>query len=96
MMVELGHTISLWVFYKIAKNGGFVVLFGIYYCGAQYLGKPLSVEYIIAQYEANSIVAHKLFANGEGLCQSVGAGLLGILEGNAIVWAIAQQAFKPG
>lgn len=50
------------------------------------------MEDVVAEHEADAVVADELLADDKGLRQAVRRGLLGILEAYAIVGAVAQQA----
>lgn len=58
----------------------------------QGLGKRLAVENIVAQDQADVVVADKFFADDECLRQAVGTGLFGIADGDAEIAAITEQA----
>jgi hypothetical protein len=52
----------------------------------------LSVKNIVAQYQAYGIVRNKIFTDNETLSQPVGVGLFGILDADAEIRSVAQQA----
>jgi len=93
--VELGHTVALGIGHPVAEDGGLAVLLGILHRILQQGGEAVAVEDVVAQDEAGAIVTNELFPDDEGLRQSVGTGLLGILETHAVVGAVAQEAHEP-
>ena len=90
--VELHHAVALGVVHAIAEHGGLGVFLRRLHRCTQNVAEVAAVEDVVAQHEANAVIADKLFADDKGLCQSVGRGLLGVFEVNAVVAAIAQQA----
>jgi hypothetical protein len=64
LIVELYYTEALWVFYLVAKHCG---TFGSLSCFFQFGSKALAVKDVVAQYQANTAVAYKLFTNDERL-----------------------------
>ena len=62
----------------------------------QGLGERLTIENIVAQDQADVVVADKFFADDECLRQAVGAGLLGIADGDAEIAAVTEQSSERG
>ena len=92
--VELGHAVTLGVGDPVAEDGGFVII-GVGDGLAEELGEAVAVEDVVAQHEADAVVADELFSDYEGLGKAVGRGLLGILKVHAEVAAISQQPTEP-
>ena len=63
---------------------------------AQGLCERLAVEDVVAQHEADVIAADKFFADDEGLGKPVWAGLHGVLQADAEVRTVAEQAAEGG
>ena len=77
----------------VAEHGGAVFFGGSLFQG---LGKRLAVENIVAQDQADVVVADELFADDECLRQAVGAGLFGVADGDAEIAAVAEQSSERG
>ena len=92
--VELSNTVAFGVVDKIAEDGSLAVLLGGTYTLAQQLAEACSVEDVVAQDQTGTVVADELFTDDESLSQSVGRGLLGVFEVEAIVAAVAQQTLE--
>ena len=43
------------------------------------------MEDIVAKHETGRIIADKIFTDNESLCETVGTGLLGVCEPDAVV-----------
>ena len=93
MLVEFNHAKAFRVFYLIGEYGGAVGLGGGLLQG---LGEGLAIEDVVAQYEADVVAADKFFADDEGLGKAVWAGLYGVLQADAEVAAVAEQAAEGG
>ena len=76
--VELGHAVAFGVAHPVAKNGGFLLLLGLANRLAQHGAQSVAMEDVVAQHEAGAVIADKLATDDEGLCQTVGRGLLGV------------------
>ena len=63
-------------------------------CRFQHRGKAGAVEDIVAQDEADGVVADEVFADEEGLREAIRGGLLGVFEVDAVVGAVAQEALE--
>ena len=92
LIVDFCHAIALGVVHVVAKHRRFPVLLCIDNALAQQLGEAHAVENVVAEHEAGAVVANELLADNERLCQTVGTGLLGILEMYANLAAVTQQA----
>ncbi|CWP75989.1 Uncharacterised protein [Neisseria meningitidis] len=93
VFVKFNHAETFGVFDLISKHGCAVRLrCRLFQC----LRKRLTVKNIVAQNQANIVVADKFFADDKCLCQAVRTGLHGITDGNAEIAAVAKQAFERG
>ena len=93
IFVKFDYAETFGVFDLITEYGCAVGLGGgLFQC----LRKRLAVENIVAQNQANIVVADKFFADDKCLCQAVRTGLHGIADGNAEIAAVAEQAFERG
>jgi len=89
--VEGNNAITCWVVHMVAKHGGSLGAA----CGVgKAIGEAMTIEHVVAQNKAAVGVAYEWGADGEGLCQAIGAGLLGIAEVHAPLRAIAEQALE--
>ena len=59
-------------------------------------GQAVAVEDVVAEHEGARLAGDELLADGEGLDQAVGAGLLGIGEVHAVARAVPEQALEVG
>ena len=96
LFVELGHAVSFGVVDPIAEDRGFLVLLSSPDGIEQFAREVAAVEDVVAQHQTGAVVADKLLADDEGLGQTVGGGLLRILEVDAVVAAVTQQALETG
>ena len=96
LTVELGYAVTFGVADPIAKHGGFVVFLCVFDGITEQSGEAAAVEDVVAQHEAGAVVADELLADDEGLREAVGGGLLGVFEVDAVVGAVAQEAFEAG
>ena len=94
--VKFHHAVAFGVVDAIAKDSGLALLFGRDHGIAEHGAPSAAVEDVVAQNEAGAIVADKLLADDECLCQSVGRRLFGIGELHAVVRSIAQQTLESG
>ena len=90
--VKFGHAISLRVVHPIAEDGGLALLVGCAHGLVEHRREAVSLEDVVAQHQADIVAPDEVGPDGEGLSQSVGAGLLGIAETDAEIAAVAQQA----
>ena len=94
VLIKLCNAITLGVGHPIAEDCGFLVLLGCTYRLLEHRGEVAVVEDVVAQHEAGAIVSDELLADGERLCESVGRGLFGILEADALVGAVTKQLLR--
>gem|GEM_PF-2588345 len=93
MLIEFNHAKAFGVFHLVGEYSGAVGLGGGLLQG---LGEGLAVEDVVAQYETDVVAADKFFADDEGLGKAVWAGLYGVLQADAKVAAVAEQAAEGG
>ena len=91
--VELDDPEALGVVHAVAEDRG-APLGGTRHRPLQALGEPVAVEDVVAQDQCAGVAADPVRADGEGLCQTVGARLLGVGELDAEVAPVAQQALE--
>ena len=96
MFVKFRHAIALRVVDVVAEDGSLSVLLGVMDRLFQHAGEAAAIENVVAQDQAGAVVAYELLANDESLSQSVGRGLLGVLEAHAQLRAVAQQPTEAG
>lgn len=93
LFIEFHHAEALGVGDVVAKHGGaFLTGDG----GLEFVAEVLAVEDIVAEDEADIVIADKVGADGKGLGQAVGAGLLFIADVNPELAAITEQALEAG
>ena len=94
--VELRHAVALRVIDLVAEDRGLAVLRG----GADRLLEERrqagAVEDVVAQHQADAVVADELLADEERLREAVGRGLRGVLEMHAVVRPVAEQPLETG
>ena len=91
LAVKLRHAIALRVVDIISEDGRLVLSLCIAHALLEQPREARAVEDVVAQDEADAVLAHKLLADDESLGQSVGTRLLGIAEAHTQLAAIAQQ-----
>ena len=91
VLVELHDAKAFRVLHIVAKHGAAAFVFRIGSGGLEDLGEAVAVEDVIAQDHGAAVVANELFAQNEGLCQTVRRGLNFILQMDAVLAAITQQ-----
>ena len=96
LLVKFGYAVALRVADPVAKDGGFVILFGILDGFFEQTDETVAVENVISEHETGAIVADKLFSNDKCLREAVRGGLLSILEVHAVVRSVAKQAPEAG
>ena len=96
VLVELGHAIAFGVADPVAEDCGFILLLGRADGLPEHSGETCSMEDIVAQYQAGTVVTDEVLADGEGLCQTGGRGLFGILEMYTIVGAVTKEPLETG
>ena len=94
VLVELHDAKALRVLHIVAEHGAAAFVFRIGSGGLEDLGEAVAVEDVIAQDHGAAVVANELFAQNEGLCQTVRRGLNFILQMDAVLAAITQQRLK--
>lgn len=91
LAVKLRHAVALRVVDIISEDGRLVLSLCVAHALLEQPREARAVEDVVAQDEADAVLAHKLLADDEGLGQSVGTRLLGIAEAHTQLAAIAQQ-----
>ena len=89
--VKVDHAIALGVVNVVGKHAGTA---GALVGAGQQFDEVVAVENVVAQHQGARVVAHKLFANDEGLRQPVRAGLHRVLNVHAPLAAVTQQFGK--
>ena len=79
LLIKLCHAISLRIAYTITKYSSFVILLCIYYSQMQHLVQTSTIEDVISQNKASSIITDELLTDYECLCQTIRRSLLCIL-----------------
>ena len=95
LRIELHDAEALGVVHVVAEDRGatrLCVLDG----ARQVARQAVAVEDVVAQHERAGLAADELLADGEGLRQAVGAGLLGVGEVHAVARAVPEQALEVG
>lgn len=95
LAVELHDAEALGVVHVVAEDRGatrLCVLDG----ARQVARQAVAVEDVVAQHERAGLAADELLADGEGLCQAVRRGLLGVGEVHAEARAVPEQALEVG
>ena len=91
LIVKSHDTITLWVEHVISKDAG---TGGLRISPLHELDQIVAVKNIVPQDQCTGVLAHKFFANDEGLRQAIGAGLDRILDVHSPLMAITQQFRK--
>ena len=95
LAVELHDAEALGVVDVVAEDRGAArlrVLDGL----LQVAGQAGAVEDVVAEHQGARLAGDELLADGEGLRQAVGAGLLGVGEVHAVARAVPEQALEVG
>ena len=95
LAVELHDAEALGVVHVVAEDrraARLCVLDG----ARQVARKAVAVEDVVAKHERARLAVNELLADGEGLRQAVGAGLLGVGEVDAVARAVPEQALEVG
>ena len=95
LAVELHDAEALGVVHVIAEDSGTARL-GVLDGARQVARQAVAVEDVVAQHEGARLAGDEVLADGEGLSQAVGAGLLGVGEVDAVAGAVAEQALEVG
>ena len=93
MLVEFNHAKAFRIFHLVGEYSGAV---GLGRSLLQGLGEGLAIEDVVAQYQADVVATDKFFADDESLGEAVRAGLYGVLQADAEVAAVAEQAAEGG
>ena len=91
--VKLHHAIAFRILHVVAKHGGAIGLLGRLLQG---LAQAVTMENIVPQDQADRVIADKLLTDKEGLSQPIWTGLYRILDTDAPLTAIAQNALIGG
>ena len=89
--VKFGDTVALRILNMIGKNTC-TLRAGI--GTGQQLVEFMAVEDVVAEHQGGEIVADELFANDEGLGETIRAGLNGVLQIQAPARAVAEQLLE--
>lgn len=95
LRIELHDAEALGVVHVVAEDRGAArlrVLDGL----LQMAAETVAVEDVVAEHERARLAGDELLADGEGLRQAVGAGLLGVGEVHAVARAVPEQALEVG
>lgn len=95
LAVELHDAEALGVVHVVAEDRGAARL-GVLDGARQVAGQAVAVEDVVAEHQGARLAGDELLADGEGLRQAVGAGLLGVGEVHAVARAVPEQALEVG
>ena len=95
LAVELHDAEALGVVHVVAEDRGTARL-GVLDGARQVARQAVAVEDVVAEHECARLAVDELLADGEGLCQAVGARLLGVGEVDAVARAVPEQALEVG
>ena len=95
LAVELHDAEALGVVHVVAEDRGAARL-GVLHGARQVARKAVAVEDVVAEHERARLAGDELLADGEGLRQAVGAGLLGVGQVHAVARAVPEQALEVG
>ena len=95
LAVELHDAEALGVVHVVAEDRGAARL-GILDGARQVARQAVAVEDVVAEDESARLAVNELLADGEGLCQAVRRGLLGVGEVHAVARAVPEQALEVG
>ena len=93
LAVELHDAEALGVVHVVAEDRGAARL-GVLHGARQVARQAVAVEDVVAEHERARLAGDEVLADGEGLCQAVGARLLGVGEVHAVARAIPEQALE--
>lgn len=91
VVIKLHYAEALRVGYLVAEYGGALFPLG---GGLQHVAQALAVVDVVAEYQAYAVIADEIFADDEGLGEAVRAGLFCVVEVNAPLAAVAEQALE--
>ena len=95
LRIELDDAEALGVVHVVAEDRGAArlrVLDGL----LQVAAEAVAVEDVVAEHEGARLTVNELLADGEGLGQAVGRGLLCVGEVHAVARAVPEQALEVG
>ena len=95
LRIELDDAEALGVVHVVAEDRGPTRL-RVLYGARQVAAEAVAVEDVVAQHERARLAGDEVLADGEGLGQAVGAGLLGVGEVDAVARAVAEEALEVG
>ena len=95
LRIELHDAEALRVVHMVAEDRGTARL-GVLDGARQVARQAVAVEDVVAQHERARLAGDEVLADGEGLGQAVGAGLLGVGEVHAVAGAVPEQALEVG
>lgn len=95
LAVELHDAEALGVIDVVAEDRGAARL-GVLDGARQVARQAVAVENVVAEHERTRLAVDELLADGEGLGQAVGAGLLCVGEVHAVAGAVPEQALEVG
>lgn len=95
LRIELHDAEALGVVHVVAEHRGPARL-GVLDGARQVARQAVAVEDVVAQHQGTRLAGDELLADGEGLRQAVGRGLLGVGEVHAVARAVPEQALEVG
>ena len=93
--VELHDAEALGVVHVVAEDRGPTGL-GVLHGARQVARQAVAVEDVVAEHQGARLAGDEPLADGEGLGQAVGRGLLGVGEVHAVARAVPEQALEVG
>ena len=93
--IELHDTEALGVVDVVAEDRGAARL-GVLDGARQVARQAVAVEDVVAEHQRARLAGDEPLADGEGLREAVGAGLLGVGEAHAVARAVPEQALEVG
>jgi len=91
--IELHHAVALRVAHGVGEDGGPAA---VAVAGGELGHQVVAVEEVVAQHQGGRRTLQEAGADQEGLGQACGAGLYGVVNGNAPGTAVAEQALEQG
>lgn len=95
LRIELHDAEALGVVHVVAEDRGAARL-GVLDGARQVARQAVSVEDVVAEHQGARLAGDEVLADGEGLREAVGAGLLGVGQVHAVARAVAEQALEVG
>ena len=95
LAVELHDAEALGVVHVVAEDRGAARL-GVLDGARQVARQAVAVEDVVAEHQGARLAGDELLADGEGLGQAVGRGLLGVGQVDAVARAVPEQALEVG